>query len=173
MQGCTWYTAGLLLCNRAESFGQGHTPKPRFGSVEHLEQLRLLTSEHALETLKPQQDAPAQRRQQSPVVAGTATGTTLQPSLYGSQPPMLPGRGGPMPSTRGPPPAESEVPALEDEPMVPIPEWALEADLELEKSNILLLVSVGQCSCSCWCSCCSSLVCTYLLRFAGPQCCVM
>ena len=75
------------------------------------------------------------------MVAGTGPGATLQPSLYGTQPPMLPGRGGPMPSPRVPPPAESEAPGVpEDEVMASIPEWALEADLELEKSNILLLV---------------------------------
>ncbi len=66
---------------------------------------------------------------------------------------MLPGRGGPMPTTRGPAHVESEAPAPEDEAMLPIPEWALEADLELEKSNILLLVSIRRCLPPClWCS---------------------
>ena len=68
-----------------------------------------------------------------------------------------------MPSTRGPPPAECEAPAPEDEAVMPIPEWALEADLELEKSNILLLVSVCRCHLShahaapCW----STVCCTH------------
>ena len=81
-----------------------------------------------------------QRRQQTPVVGSAAAGATLQPSLYGTQPPMLPGRGGPQPSQRPPPLPESEASTLEDEAMMPIPQWALETDLELEKSNILLLV---------------------------------
>ena len=85
-----------------------------------------------------------QRRQQTPVVAATAAGVTLQPSLYGTQPPTLPGRGGPQPSLRVAAPeggGRQGGPTEEErEALAAIPEWALEADLELEKSNILLLV---------------------------------
>ena len=91
-----------------------------------------------------------QRRQQTPVVAATAAGAPLQPSLYGTQPPTLPGRGGPQPSPRVVAPPESggvrQAAAggeEEREAWAAIPEWALEADLELEKSNILLLVRTG------------------------------
>ena len=61
-----------------------------------------------------------------------------------------------MPSTRGPPPPESEAPAPEEEAMLPIPEWALDADLELEKSNILLLVSARLCHLDAYAALCSS-----------------
>ncbi len=90
-----------------------------------------------------------QRRQQTPVVAATAASAPLQPSLYGTQPPTLPGRGGPQPSPRVAPPESSSARQTaasceeEREALAAIPEWALEADLELEKSNILLLVRTG------------------------------
>ncbi len=145
------------------------TASASFGTAEHLE-LSVSNREYLAEQLKPWSTASAQRRQQTPVVSGTAAGATLQPSLYGSQPPMLPGRGGPMPSTRGPPPPESEAPAPEDEMMLPIPEWALEADLELEKSNILLLVSVRRCllsSLCCSCSSCRAYYCCGLARLSA------